>query len=197
MLGLVLPALAVSGFFIYVLLFGPTRYHRNGAIGRLHLFLTMSLPGLVRRAAVSIFGRRLVNWAAGRIHHLLFERHPLMQIFYLFLFFGGLYCFVRDGWPYLYSARYTSPVHIVTSWISIVITIYMFTMACVTDPGYISKKNVKELCKQRKFDGVIFKSDVMCRTCGIEKPARSKHCSLCGRCVDRHDHRTQREAWVE
>lgn len=38
------------------------------------------------------------------------------------------------------------------------------------------------------FDGVLFHPGNICHTCRLEKPARSKHCSVCKACVARHDH---------
>ena len=38
------------------------------------------------------------------------------------------------------------------------------------------------------FDFTIFHPGAECRTCGLLKPARSKHCSVCKRCIGKLDH---------
>lgn len=38
------------------------------------------------------------------------------------------------------------------------------------------------------YDHILFRPKHPCRTCGLDKPARSKHCSLCGCCVAKADH---------
>lgn len=62
-----------------------------------------------------------------------------------------------------------------------------FAMACTQDPGTITERSLKYY-DNYPADSVIFKPDQTCRTCRIPKPARSKHCKVCGVCVSRMDH---------
>ncbi|CCF56832.1 hypothetical protein KAFR_0B05370 [Kazachstania africana CBS 2517] len=39
-----------------------------------------------------------------------------------------------------------------------------------------------------EFDSLIFYPNTFCSTCRLEKPARSKHCNICNRCVLLSDH---------
>jgi len=54
--------------------------------------------------------------------------------------------------------------------------------------------SLKQKLKQLKvdpadpYDGVFYEKGQECRTCKIEKLARSKHCSVCNYCVDHFDH---------
>ena len=42
--------------------------------------------------------------------------------------------------------------------------------------------------RQYPYDHVLFNPGLICHTCGLIKPARSKHCSICKICVAKHDH---------
>jgi len=43
-----------------------------------------------------------------------------------------------------------------------------FYIACVSDPGFITKENVDGLCKHFKYDHVLY-SERQCKTCQIQK----------------------------
>ncbi|NWX33140.1 ZDHC4 palmitoyltransferase, partial [Notiomystis cincta] len=58
----------------------------------------------------------------------------------------------------------------------------------VSFTGVVTKSNAASLVKVYAYDGVLFQRGLMCPTCNLEKPARSKHCSVCRRCVHRFDH---------
>uniref|UniRef100_A0A8C8BHP6 Palmitoyltransferase n=1 Tax=Otus sunia TaxID=257818 RepID=A0A8C8BHP6_9STRI len=63
-----------------------------------------------------------------------------------------------------------------------------FILCSRANPGIITKSNHASLVKVYAHDGVLFQKGVVCPTCNMEKPARSKHCSFCGTCVHRFDH---------
>ncbi|XP_063027651.1 palmitoyltransferase ZDHHC4 isoform X3 [Melospiza melodia melodia] len=56
------------------------------------------------------------------------------------------------------------------------------------NPGTVTKSNAASLAKVYAYDGVLFQRGLVCPTCTLEKPARSKHCSVCRACVHRFDH---------
>ncbi|KAF9157303.1 palmitoyltransferase akr1 [Actinomortierella ambigua] len=71
------------------------------------------------------------------------------------------------------------------------VALYFFYGAVLTDPGWVKqnkdreeqKKVVVSLANRGLLDARHF-----CPTCVAQRPMRSKHCKLCGRCIARFDH---------
>lgn len=53
-----------------------------------------------------------------------------------------------------------------------------FVAASISDPGFVTKANVRHWLRT-PYDDVTNRSK-MCRTCSLQRPARAKHCSICG-----------------
>lgn len=51
------------------------------------------------------------------------------------------------------------------------------------DPGYLTKPDIPFIDLLNKFD-----STMLCPECEVIRTAWSKHCSICGQCVERFDH---------
>lgn len=52
-----------------------------------------------------------------------------------------------------------------------------FFLFPVSLAGTVTKSNAASLAKVYAYDGVLFQRGLVCPTCTLEKPARSKHCS--------------------
>ncbi|KAI2658539.1 Palmitoyltransferase ZDHHC4 [Labeo rohita] len=65
---------------------------------------------------------------------------------------------------------------------------YLFYLCCSRDPGTLTKANHTAQLKVYQYDEKLFQQGVQCSTCQLVKPARSKHCRVCNRCVQRFDH---------
>eukprot|EP01134_Creolimax_fragrantissima_P004582 CFRG4582T1 len=72
---------------------------------------------------------------------------------------------------------------------SYALMIQNFLRAWKSDPGYIKttpeqqRRTIIEMVENNEMDGGRF-----CHTCLLRKPLRSKHCSMCGKCVAKFDH---------
>lgn len=64
---------------------------------------------------------------------------------------------------------------------------YIFTYLCATHTTHYLSTEIKQP-HDYPYDHILFRPVQRCRTCSISKPARSKHCSLCGTCIAKLDH---------
>ena len=104
------------------------------------------------------------------------------QIIFLFLVTGAPALF-------LWQAIYRLPASLLLPVPLLLGLPYWFTYLTVTCKShYITPANCASRLHDYPYDHVIFRPNMVCRTCDQLKPARSKHCSLCGHCVALCDH---------
>lgn len=160
-------------------------------------------------AAESSSCSRLQNFCNGFVY--VFEKR-IMPLAYILVLACGLYMTQKIVIARLASLEYYTPASLCPAsrlmciesvglsfpprtppWalpIYAILAICSWLTVLLTDPGTLTKETYFELSCLFPYDDIIFDSSWKnsCHTCVLRKPARSKHCSLCDRCVARFDH---------
>jgi len=166
---------------IYVLLFGHSTYHKDGYVGRMHRYLNEDFGGDAIWLVQRVCGRKGSDVCKGLANYCIESRNPFLQIFYTSLFVAGLYIFIN----YMYARL---PLHHkLGAFLIIPATFASFVIASVVDPGIVNKDTLPRYEQNYPYDGMLYYAKE-CRTCLVRRPARSKHCSICGHCTARYDH---------
>lgn len=92
------------------------------------------------------------------------------------------YLYLPAVWPQL------STFHKSAGTVAIILPYVFLYLAAYSDPGVIDSTNHAEAIALYPFDFTLFYPSSQCRTCQFPKPARSKHCSVCKRCISKSDH---------
>ena len=97
---------------------------------------------------------------------------------FLLLFGGGTIVTI------LFSVQYIHYIGSISYCCVIFITFLIFLRLVNSDPGYIiPNEDISLLALYEKYE-----SHLICPDCKIFRPARSRHCQCCDRCVEKFDH---------
>ncbi|XP_033620685.1 probable palmitoyltransferase ZDHHC4 isoform X2 [Fukomys damarensis] len=69
-----------------------------------------------------------------------------------------------------------SMCYLLLPYLWLIVNLVFFTLTCLTNPGTVTKTNELLFLQVYEFDDVMFPKNMRCSTCGLKKPARSKHC---------------------
>jgi palmitoyltransferase len=109
-----------------------------------------------------------------------------VQLLFAALFGGCYWGYCRHVFPLL-PLPGVPAWHKFTGSAAAVLCLLLYAAACYADPGIITPVNAAAHAALYPTDGVLYRSK-QCGTCRLPRPARSKHCRVCGRCVARMDH---------
>ncbi|KAI8886984.1 zf-DHHC-domain-containing protein [Backusella circina FSU 941] len=183
--------LSFFGFIVFILLFGQSPSLRHGPIGSLNVVLTEKLPSAISKVLLFTLGQHNVRRISKAWHYCCESRNPFLQIFFIGLSGASIASFLYYALPHM-PGPYLHRIHYVIIPIQIVSIYTIYYIACTADPGIITEKNLKKHLDYYPYDGLLYKPKT-CVTCQLEKPARSKHCSMCKACIGKMDHHC---AWL-
>jgi hypothetical protein len=172
----------VISLLTFIALFGRLPALRKTPIGFSHRLLCIYIPNGFRRVDANWTGGRMNRAIAVLSDYLFHQKNPIVLLLFLLLLGGSAALFLPVAIPHLGSA-YILPIPL------IVIPPFIFTYLCVvTKADYITPSNHSLALRNYPYDHILYHPDNICRTCDLPKPARSKHCSLCGVCIAKCDH---------
>ena len=121
------------------------------------------------------------------LHYLFHTRNNTFVILHLIL--QGM-VYTKYTWEIfgLCQQLEFSLYYLFLPYLLLIVNLVFFALTCVTNPGTITKANELLVLQVYEFDEVVFPKNMRRPICDLRKPARSKHCSACNRCVHRFDH---------
>ncbi|XP_033975311.1 probable palmitoyltransferase ZDHHC4 [Trematomus bernacchii] len=145
------------------------------------------LLNFVGKVFAPITPRWLQKFSQRTLHRLFHQRNNMFIYLHILIeaavfaeFTYEVFGFCRD--------MDTSLISLSVPYILLVIKSLCFYLCIRRDPGTVTKKKIASQLHIYPYDRRLFHPGVSCETCKLVKPARSKHCRVCNRCVQRFDH---------
>lgn len=164
---------------------------RDGALGKVKVFLLRRLPRAIRRGLDTILpfglGQRIFACLDRTYNYVVWEPNPLLQIFFTSIVVVAFGCATVFIFPDIPSQNVPA-WHKNLIFFCVVFDLFLFAVTSTVSPGVITKGEFDSYDRY-PLDNILYKKPgKVCRTCFVRRPARSRHCRICNVCVARHDH---------
>lgn len=197
-----LGAITLLSGIAFIILVGDLPNYRGTIVHKLNIFIVDKVSQAIVRQFTAIDQKffngylfsedslRRCKWMAGWI----------IPVFYLAVFSRCLAYFFQYTYPQILRLDRLSSSK--TNWTKrywifilplILVNYGSFLLAVFSDPGFINESVLNqhafhtELQPEFPYDNLVF-YQIKCTSCKFVKPARSKHCSNCNKCVLMFDH---------
>jgi hypothetical protein len=155
----------------------------NTPIGWLHQLLVVHIPSTLRKLDIKLTNGRITNGGSRLGHHLMYEKHLGVVIFFLGLVTACATLFLPSVWHLLHWYHKLAVCSLLPQ-----PYLFLYLSATRNAQAYINTFNHAEQMRHYPYDRILYYPGNTCTTCKFLKPARSKHCSICKTCVSRADH---------
>ncbi|XP_069503453.1 palmitoyltransferase ZDHHC4 isoform X2 [Ambystoma mexicanum] len=146
-----------------------------------------NLPGRVAQGCSFLVPSWLQRGMESNSNRVLYTRSPFFVVLHVVLEAAVYGEYTWEIYGYCSELEF-SRHHLLLPYALGAVNLGLFWLCCTTDPGTITTSNQATYVPVYKYDGVMFHKKRICATCQLVKPARSKHCGVCDRCVHRFDH---------
>lgn len=142
----------------------------------------------IKAVSERLLGTYLYSHIAAVFTYIIYKKNPLVQMIYLLVAVGGFFIYVTVGFFKYIPGPYVGGYHKTLGTLLTLACYYSFFIASTSDPGILTKGNIKKALKRFDYDNNMYLKGAECSTCKMQKPARSKHCAMCDMCVEKFDH---------
>nr|XP_009664948.1 PREDICTED: probable palmitoyltransferase ZDHHC4 isoform X3 [Struthio camelus australis] len=143
--------------------------------GRKQSFLARSVNGAAQVLSF-VIPTQLRRMTQKVLHRLFHTRSCLFVVLHIALEAAVYGEYTWEVFDYCWELEFS--VHLLLlPYLLLAVNIGFFVLCSRADPGIITKSNHASLTKIYAYDAVLFQKGIVCPTCNMEKPARSKHCT--------------------
>ncbi|KFQ22811.1 putative palmitoyltransferase ZDHHC4, partial [Mesitornis unicolor] len=154
--------------------------------GRKESFLARRVSG-ASQVLSCVIPTQLRRVTHGALHRLFHTRSRLFVVLHIALQAAVFGEYTWEVFVYCWELQFHLLL-LLLPYLLLAANLGCFLLCSQANPGVITKSNHASLVQVYAYDGVLFQKGIVCPTCNVEKPARSKHCSFCSVCVHRFDH---------
>ncbi|CAD2219267.1 DHHC palmitoyltransferase, putative [Angomonas deanei] len=144
--GIVLSVISLIAVFMYIIIMGPTRYHKDGFVGKLYKVL-VALPTIIGGCCCSVCFKG--NQKKGRemwkrsCSGCCSEKNILMPLFYIGVVWTAEYFYLFRSLPHLEATLLSKFV----SWALVILSEVLWLLSCFSNPGIVTREGDQELQK--------------------------------------------------
>nr|XP_061807337.1 palmitoyltransferase ZDHHC4-like [Nerophis lumbriciformis] len=154
--------------------------------GREHSPLN-SLLNILSKVFAPITPKWLQQFCQRALHRLFHKRNNVL-IYLQFLLVGAVYAEFTYEVLGFCKEMGSSLTSLSVPYVLLAFETLFFYLCVKRDPGTVTEKTTSSQLYMYPYDNRLFHPYTHCPTCNLIKPARSKHCRVCERCVQRFDH---------